>query len=251
MAKKKKHDEEHIDETWLIPYADMLTLLLALFIVLFAASSVDANKFEELAKALNIAFIGGTGVLDQPSPITTHDPSVIERPDEDDESDEEEEDPMSAEQDLLELEELKKKIDQYISDNNLSLSLQTHLTNEGLLITILDNALFSSGSAQVRPDATELAVAISHLLVTDPPRRISIGGHTDNLRINTPQFRSNWDLSVMRAVNFMKILLENDNLEPNRFSSTGYGEYSPVASNETADGRAKNRRVEVLILPHY
>jgi chemotaxis protein MotB len=249
MAKKKKHDEEHIDETWLIPYADMLTLLLALFIVLFAASSVDANKFEELAKALNIAFIGGTGVLDQPSPVTTHDPSVIERPKEDDDS-EEEEDPITTEEDIQELEELKKKIDQYISDNNLSLSLQTALTKEGLLITILDNALFSSGSAQVRPDAQDLAIAISNLLVTDPPRRISIGGHTDNIPINTPQFRSNWDLSVMRAVNFMKILLENDNLEPSRFSSTGYGEYSPVASNETEEGRAMNRRVEVLILPH-
>lgn len=253
MAKKKKHDEQHIDETWLIPYADMLTLLLALFIVLFAASSVDANKFEELAKALNVAFIGGTGVLDQPSPVIPQDPSVIVKPENEDETEDEdveEEYLLTSEEDLLELEELKKKIDQYITDNNLSLSLQTSLTTEGLLITILDNALFSSGSAQVRPDSIELAMEISHLLITDPPRRISIGGHTDNRPINTPQFRSNWDLSVMRAVNFMKILLDNENLEPNRFSSTGYGEYSPVSSNDSSEGRAKNRRVEVLILPH-
>lgn len=253
MAKKKKHEEQHIDETWLIPYADMLTLLLALFIVLFAASSVDANKFEELAKALNVAFIGGTGVLDQPSPVIPQDPSVIVKPENEDETEDEdveEEYLLTAEEDLLELEELKKKIDKYITDNNLSLSLQTSLTTEGLLITILDNALFSSGSAQVRPDSIELAMEISHLLITDPPRRISIGGHTDNRPINTPQFRSNWDLSVMRAVNFMKILLDNENLEPNRFSSTGYGEYSPVSSNDSSEGRAKNRRVEVLILPH-
>lgn len=253
MAKKKKHEEQHIDETWLIPYADMLTLLLALFIVLFAASSVDANKFEELAKALNVAFIGGTGVLDQPSPVIPQDPSVIVKPENEDETEDEdveEEYLLTSEEDLLELEELKKKIDQYITDNNLSLSLQTSLTTEGLLITILDNALFSSGSAQVRPDSIELAMEISHLLITDPPRRISIGGHTDNRPINTPQFRSNWDLSVMRAVNFMKILLDNENLEPNRFSSTGYGEYSPVSSNDSSEGRAKNRRVEVLILPH-
>lgn len=253
MAKKKKHEEQHIDETWLIPYADMLTLLLALFIVLFAASSVDANKFEELAKALNVAFIGGTGVLDQPSPVIPQDPSVIVKPENEDETEDEdveEEYLLTAEEDLLELEELKKKIDKYITDNNLSLSLQTSLTTEGLLITILDNALFSSGSAQVRPDSIELAMEISHLLITDPPRRISIGGHTDNRPINTSQFRSNWDLSVMRAVNFMKILLDNENLEPNRFSSTGYGEYSPVSSNDSSEGRAKNRRVEVLILPH-
>lgn len=250
MAKKKKHDEEHIDESWLIPYADILTLLLALFIVLFAASSVDASKFEELARALNVAFVGGTGVMDQPSPVTPQDPSPIPKP-EDEDATEDEEELITAEEDFLELEELQKKIDQYILDNNLSLSLKTSLTTEGLLITILDDALFSSGSAQVRPDSIELAVEISHLLITDPPRLISIGGHTDNRPINTPQFRSNWDLSVMRAVNFMKILLENESLEPNRFSSTGYGEYSPVASNDSASGRAKNRRVEVLILPHY
>jgi chemotaxis protein MotB len=254
MAKKKKHHEEHIDETWLIPYADMLTLLLALFIVLFAVSSVDAHKFEQLAKSFNLAFTGGEGIMEFPSPTRTPDTdnSVTKPPDDPtpDKDQLEEKIDLARQQDFLELQELKKKIDQYIKENQLSLSLKTELTQDGLLITILDNALFSSGSAEIRPGARKLAAEISKLLVTDPPRHVTIAGHTDNRPISTTQFRSNWDLSAMRAINFMKVLLENNDLEPPRFSSTAYGEYRPVATNSTDEGRAKNRRVEVLILPH-
>lgn len=95
----------------------------------------------------------------------------------------------------------------------------------------------------------KIAKEISDLLVIDPPRNIIISGHTDNVPIHTAKFESNWELSVMRAVNFMKIILENDKLDPRWFSAKGYGEYKPVASNATKEGRAKNRRVEILILP--
>jgi chemotaxis protein MotB len=257
MAKRKKHHEEHIDETWLIPYADMLTLLLALFIVLFAVSSVDAHKFEQMAKSFNIAFTGGEGIMEFPSPTPTPDtdtsvtkPLTDPTPDRDKLAEEAEEIDLARQQDFLELLEIKKKIDQYIEENKLALSLQTDLTQEGILITIMDNALFSPGSAEIKPGSRQLALEISKLLVTDPPRHVTVAGHTDNVPINTPQFRSNWDLSAMRAINFMKVLLENDNLAPNRFSSTAYGEYRPVATNTTSEGRAKNRRVEVLILPY-
>jgi chemotaxis protein MotB len=254
MARKKKHHEEHIDESWLIPYADILTLLLALFIVLFAASSVDALKFERLAESFNLAFTGGEGVMEFPSPTPTPDTNIsVKRPPADPTPDKNqplEEIDLKRKQDFLELQELQKKIDRYIEENNLSLSLQTNLTQEGLLITILDNALFSSGSAAIREDARQLAVEISKLLVTDPPRHVTIAGHTDNRPIRTSQFPSNWELSAMRAINFMKMLLENRDLEPPRFSSTAYGEYQPVAPNTSDEGRAKNRRVEVLILPY-
>lgn len=254
MAKKKHHHEEHVDETWLIPYADMLTLLLALFIVLFAVSSVDAHKFEQLSQSFNLAFTGGEGIMEMPSPAITpnSDTSVITPPDK---STPEKEDiaeylESQRKKDFLELEELKKKIDQYIEENDLSLSLQTELSLDGLMITILNNALFASGSSEIRPEARQLAAEISKLLVTDPPRHVTIAGHTDNRPINTPQFRSNWDLSAMRAINFMKVLLQNPELESERFSSTAYGEFRPVAPNTTDEGRGKNRRVEVLILPY-
>ena len=83
----------------------------------------------------------------------------------------------------------------------------------------------------------------------NPPRHIIISGHTDNVPIHNAQFASNWELSVMRAVNFMKVLLENPNLDPRWFSAKGYGEFKPVAPNNTPEGRMKNRRVEILILP--
>ncbi|WP_025028944.1 flagellar motor protein MotB [Caldalkalibacillus mannanilyticus] len=267
MAKKKHHHEEHVDETWLIPYADLLTLLLALFIVLFASSSVDAKKFEALAYSLNTAFKSGSGVLDYPSPVQSLDPTQTSLPPVGDKS----VDPAEGENDvdskekekenefdetmmlkeLNDLQELKQKIDHYISDKNLALSLKTELTERGLLITILDNALFDSGSAVIKSEARQLAHEISQLLYTDPPRHVEIGGHTDNRPISTSQFRDNWDLSSVRSLNFMKILLQNSKLEPHRFSATGYGEYRPVATNQSAEGRAKNRRVEVLIKPNY
>lgn len=255
--RKKQRSDDHIDESWLIPYADILTLLLALFIVLFAASSVDSAKLDQISRSLNIAFTGGTGIFQFENPVPGNNPVDIPSKDYSDLADGEDEELkelleyFADQNDLLSLIELQRKINTYILDNNLSLSLQTELTREGLLITILDNALFSSGSAKIRPDAQILAQEMSTLLVTDPPRRIEISGHTDHVPVGRASiFKSNWDLSAMRAVNFLEILLQNPDLDPRKFTAAGYGEYSPVASNDTEEGRSKNRRVEVLILPY-
>lgn len=255
MAKRKKHHhEEHVDETWLIPYADMLTLLLALFIILFASSSIDVDKFQRLAESLSQALHGGVGVMEHSTPIPSQHPVVDDRPPNEDEDEPHEdvgEDELTPEElDLIELRELQEKLEQHIAAKNLQYSLQTTLTQDGLLITIMDGALFDPGSAQIKEESLELAYAISNLLVTDPPRHITIGGHTDNVPMNTAQFPSNWHLSSGRALNFMLLLLENEQLDPRRLSASGYGEYRPVASNDTAEGRSKNRRVEVLILPN-
>jgi chemotaxis protein MotB len=91
---------------------------------------------------------------------------------------------------------------------------------------------------------------MSELLVMDPPRNIIVSGHTDNVPINNSEYDSNWHLSVMRAVNFMKILTDNKKLDPKAFSAKGFGEFTPVSSNDTNEGRQENRRVEVLILPN-
>jgi len=249
MAKrrrKKKH-EEHISESWLIPYADILTLLLALFIVLFAISSVDATKFQKLSKSFNDVFTGGTGVLEFTAPI-----DGVAQPSQDDEGaliNKEVGNGKFNEKDHQELSELQERVDQYIEESNLSVVLDTTMTGEGLLVVIRDTVLFDSGSADVRAADRHIAREISDLIVMDPPRSIIVSGHTDNVPISTARYASNWDLSVMRAVNFMKILLENEQLEPEWFSAKGYGEFRPIASNETAEGRAKNRRVEILISP--
>lgn len=249
MKRKKKH-EDHVDESWLIPYADILTLLLALFIVLFAASEVDSKKFEAIAKSFNSAMQGGTGVLEYDSAIETIDETgQIPKMGEAD-SAEEKQKGMTPEQDQQELGELQNTIEGYIKEKGLSPRLQTELTKQGLLLTITEGVLFHPGNAEVVGEARNTAVEISNLIVTDPPRQIVIEGHTDNTPIQTEKYPSNWELSSSRAINFMKILLENRKLDPRKFSATGYGEYQPVDTNDTSAGRAKNRRVEVLILPY-
>jgi chemotaxis protein MotB len=245
--KKKHHHEEHVDESWLIPYADLLTLLLALFIVLFASSSIDVQKFQQIAKSMSSAMSGGTGIMEFPSPLPDEQPQSLNA---EDAKNDENENPEFDQQEKNELKELQEKINRYIDEKSLENQLQTVLTDDGLLITILNDVFFDSGVAQVRLKEQTLAKDIAQLLVSDPPRNVVISGHTDNVPINNSQFDSNWHLSVMRAVNFVKILLENENLDARSFSVKGFGEYQPVDTNETSAGRAKNRRVELLILPN-
>ncbi|WP_210364115.1 flagellar motor protein MotB [Bacillus sp. REN3] len=243
--KKKKHHDEHMDESWLIPYADLLTLLLALFIVLFAMSSVDAVKFQMLSKAFNDVFTGGTGVFEFQSPMPE---GQMESPEEQ-QKDVKRNDKDAAAKDQEELQALQQKVNGYINDKRLTDKLETSLTDEGLLVMIRDNVLFESGRAEVRPQDVKIANEISDLLIMNPPRNIIISGHTDNVPIKTARYDSNWELSVMRAVEFMKIILKNDKLDPRWFSAKGFGEFQPVATNATEEGKARNRRVEILILP--
>lgn len=273
--KKKAKHEEHVDESWLIPYADLLTLLLALFIVLFASSSVDAKKFEAVSDAFNSIFTSGTGVLEQSS-IVVEDDAGSQTQSTDQETDanadttlpEEEATELTAEeqeiqdflneqsardeaiaQDQAELREIQEILNAYIAENGLSDQFATELLDEGLLLTIRDSILFQSGSADVQASYREVAGEVSDLLEFDPPRNVIITGHTDNVPIGNAAFSSNWELSVMRAVNFMKLVIENPELDPRWFSAKGFGEFQPIASNDTEEGRAANRRVEVLILP--
>ena len=241
MAKRKKtNDDDHMNESWLLPYSDLLTLLLALFIVLFSMSSLDAKKFQEFARTFNDIFQGSTGILDYSKPI----PAPVPTPEEKTTKDE-----ILNQKDEKELKQLEAKINQYIKSKNLTNKITLSLTSEGLLLRIRDNVLFDSGKAEIRKEDVQIARELSNLLVMNPPHQIIISGHTDNIPIKTASFQSNWELSAMRAINFMKILLENPKLDPRFFSAKGYGEYQPIADNSTPDGRAKNRRVEVLIKP--
>lgn len=251
MSKRKKHHEEHIDESWLIPYADLLTLLLALFIVLFASSSIDAKKFSEIATAFNEAFKGSTSLFEQPSQVPPPEPKSSKLPEpapqktpEQEQKDKEQQ--QKDQKETEEMEKLKRSFEQYINENNLNEQIQTELLADGLKVTIRDVAFFKSGSADVLPESKKIAAAMSTVLA-QASREVVVSGHTDNLPINKNGFDSNWDLSAKRAINFMKILLENNKLDPAKFSAVGYGEYRPVDKNDTQEGRAKNRRVELMI----
>ncbi|WP_445489882.1 flagellar motor protein MotB [Niallia sp. 03133] len=255
--KKKEHHDEHMDESWLVPYSDLLTLLLALFIVLYAMSSVDAKKFAALANVFNKEFQSGTGIFEYPSPA----PSPVEQNVDIDNLNKKQEKTVSSsiteeelrniqkQQEQNELKNIQEKVNSYINEKKLTDKLETSLTDEGLLVSIRDNVLFASGSAEIRNHDKNVVAEISKLLVMDPPRSIIISGHTDNVPIHNSKYESNWELSVSRAINFMKLLLKNDQLDPSAFSAKGYGEFKPIASNKTEKGREKNRRVEILIQP--
>lgn len=249
MSRRKKHHaahhDEHMDESWLVPYADILTLLLALFIVLFASADSNKAKFTQMAQSLSAAFSGSPSVFDNNRSIS---PEVdASKPDQ---SSEETIKEQAQLRETVELLKVKQSLDLYIQNNDLNGALTTVLTDDGLMIRIKDTTLFPSGSAQLRAESQRFAVDIAKMLAP-LSQKVVVSGHTDNIPINTYEFPSNWELSSRRAVNFMKALLNQEKLKPERFSAVGYGEYRPIESNTTGEGQSKNRRVEVLIMRNF
>lgn len=241
MAKKKrgKKHEEEASEAWLLPYSDLMTLLLALFIALFAISQTDQTKLQALAQAFTAAFnMGGPSMFEGFGTSTSMQREVMS--DEDAGND-------AYIKENQNLENLKEQLDNYIEQNNLQEELSTQMEEEGLMIRIKEKALFPSGSAELVEESQRIGPIVAGLLAA-VPERVLISGHTDTDPINTAEFPSNWELSSVRAMTFMKYLLSiNANLNPARFSAIGYGEYRPIAPNDTPENKQKNRRVEILI----
>jgi len=241
MARKKRGPKKEVEagEAWLLPYSDLMTLLLALFISLFAMSQTDQKKMADMAQAFSAAFnMGGPSFFDKMGPNPGR---RAEMPSDEDAGN------SAYIQENQALEQVKKQMDQYIDQNELSEQLSTEMTDDGLLIRIKEKALFPSGSAELAGQAQSIGPVVAGLLATIP-ERVIISGHTDNIPINSAQYPSNWELSSQRALNFMKYLLSiNAKLAPQRFSAIGYSEYRPIADNKTEEGRTKNRRVEILI----
>lgn len=247
MRRKKERKEHKMDDSWLLPYADLLTLLLALFIVLFSMSEIDAQKYSQLAQFFKSEFSDGQGILDDGD-------SSVELPDGEDEdpkANEENELQDKRTEELEQLQGLQASINNYISESELSETLETLLTDEGLLITILNDISFDSGSAVVKEEGQKIAKEVSELILTDPPHEVVVSGHADDRPMHNEYFSSNWELSVKRATNFMTLILKSEKLDPTRFSAKGFGEHRPIVPNTSEANREKNRRVEVLILPNY
>jgi len=157
-------------------------------------------------------------------------------------------DSQAALRETVQLLQVKEAVDRYIKAAGLGGDLETQLTEDGLRIRIRDSALFRSGQADLLPESRVLAGNVAKLLA-GLNQQIIVAGHTDNVPINTAQFPSNWELSGMRAVNFMRFMFTQEaTLKPANFSAVGYSEYRPVGPNTTNEGRAKNRRVEIWIL---
>ncbi|MCL1817102.1 MAG: OmpA family protein [Clostridiales bacterium] len=258
MSKKKGgHGAGHVDESWLIPYADVLTLLLALFIVLFCSSSLDLEKYENIMKAFASEFntpqnvidagIGGGDFL----PDDMENLLTLDHQEQNDPAQEEVEVEPDRFGEDTQIGRLNISLSDYIDDNGLGEEMQVKIVGDSLLITLTSDIWFSSGSATISASQRETAIKMSEMIATnqsmEEPLHIVITGHTDNVPMHTAQFPSNWYLSAIRAINFMEVMLDDPRMDPRMFSARGYGEYEPIDDNNTIDGKKRNRRVEVLI----
>lgn len=259
MAKKKHGEphEEHADESWLIPYADLLTLLLALFIVLFATSTASTEKLQAMAAAFSSIVYGDGGansaLIDTGAQGTEGDQIAIIPMQQSTPAPSDTEGDEGGDGGKAQIEQLESNFKTYVAENNLSDQMQVEGKDDGLLITLTSDVWFPSGSADIGPQQTIFANEVGAMIAESQAGGQTLGvvvsGHTDNEPIHTAQYNSNWELSVARAVNFMKILISTTSLNPSNFSARGLGEYEPIDTNDTPEGRQHNRRVEVFVKP--
>jgi chemotaxis protein MotB len=244
MSKKRKHahQEEEAGEAWLLPYSDLMTLLLAVFIVLFAVSKIDANKAQEISeqfsktmmdKSYNEAAASGGGSGAQTGgPLNIETKSELES--------------FFGEYELKKLEALKNEIDTKLHEDGMDQSVSTMIDMRGLVIRLNNAVLFDSGSAEINKHEDTLIQVASVLNTAD--NYIRIEGHTDNVPISRSSYSSNWELSTARAVSVVMFFVDKCNLPPDKLIAVGYGEYKPVDDNSTVEGRSKNRRIDIIVL---
>lgn len=238
MAKDKCPECKQGAPEWMNTYGDMVTLLMCFFVLLFAFSSIDAQKFE----AVMISFQGSAGVLEGGKSLSEA-PMIFDAMPESQTSSE-----QVVEQNKLEA--LKEKVNEYISENQMQAEVDVQLENYGLIIRFKDNVLFDSGSAVIKTESYDILTFLGNLLNSEEfvNEQIRVEGHTDNVPIRTAIYPTNWELSANRATNVVKFFIENGQMVPVRLSASGYGEYHPIATNDSSEGRAANRRVDIVVV---
>ena len=248
------------DERWLLTYADMITLLMALFIVMFAISNVNTSKFEALSQSLKEAFSGnvlpgGEAVLQTGGSTEGRETPKVQPPvpaiqpliqQEFDKQQKKRGDAQGNEEEQFQ--KVKRDLDEYAEQNGLKNKLETEITRRGLVIRLLtDGVLFDSGEAKIKPRAVPVIKKIAGLLQVDKEHPINVEGHTDNVPIRSSQYPTNWELSTARASSVVRLLIA-DSAPADRLGAVGYAQLHPIASNADARGRARNRRVEIVLL---
>lgn len=259
--RRSHHEEEHEnEERWLLSYADMITLLMVLFVVLFAISSVNTAKLDALSASLSeeisgkivtggpsIRETGGADSTKPAAPTAAIPPiqPVVET-----------ESAMrgqpgghaaGANREEENFRKLKQEIDAYASEHSLQASLQTRVARRGLVIRLLtDRVLFASGAAQLEPASRGLLSALARLLRAEVRHPIIVEGHTDKRAVNTAQFPTNWELSTTRATQVVRYFIDQ-RVPARRLQAAGVAAQRPLASNASESGRSRNRRVEIVL----
>jgi chemotaxis protein MotB len=255
------------EERWLLTYADMLTLMFALFMVLYSISSVNISKYESLQQSLKAAFSGsilsgGKAIMQSGSestkahtPATAEVPSIVPLtpniPKPTDTSAQQITKAMlaasAAQREQESFKKLQKELNSYAQAHGFATEVQAVIDRQGLVVHVLtDKLLFASGSATLRLAGLPLLAEIGHLLNIDQKHPITVEGNTDNQPIQSSQFPSNWELSTDRATTVVRYLIAHS-IQDQRLSAAGYADLHPLASNATATGRARNRRVDIVL----
>jgi chemotaxis protein MotB len=228
---RKRGSEEKLETAgmmrWLLTYADMITLLLALFIILFSISTINKVKFQALVHDMGGGFDNDWAVNQPPNGGSNGN---------------------QARNASSNIPAIQKQLQQYVDSNKLEKQVQTRLDHRGLVITLLsDKSYYDSGSAELRPQ-TKMIIDKVNTFLKKNTYMVRVEGSTDDVPINTGIYPSNWELSTARATNVVRYLVEKDGLNPLRVSAAGYGEFRPRKPNVNDENRAANRRVDIVIL---
>jgi chemotaxis protein MotB len=234
-------------DRWLVSYADFITLLFGFFVVLYAFAKADQKKQVEVAQSIDVAF-RSLGIF----------PGAVRRPSTAGAAGAEKadipmniimgEDVMAPAQVKSDLERIRRELTQTLSNQVATHTVSIQMGRDGLVISLREAGFFDSGSASPKPAtiATLRQIAAS---LSRTPYDMRIEGHTDNIPIHNAQFDSNWELSTARASSITRLFLNEKLIGPERLSAAGFAEFHPVASNDSADGRAENRRVDLVVMP--
>ena len=257
MAKKRQEDPPKGLAPWLATFGDLMNLLLCFFVLLFSMSTIDAEKFEQLAASLassmsilpNGASAIGDGVmvsngvsqLNELAEFVSNMGYEAEEQEQDDAIVE-----VKKEQ-LAELEQIAEHVEALAEKNNIGEQVDVDFNGQYVSITLNGALLFDSGSAEVKEEAKKVLDKVALILTKYREHTIEIEGHTDNVPIHTAKFSDNNELSSFRALSVFNYLLEISELDPATLKHSGRGEYVPVADNSNAEGRMRNRRVEIKI----
>jgi chemotaxis protein MotB len=258
MSRRKRARPHANHERWLVSYADFITLLFAFFVVLYASAQVDQRKVGKLAMAIQVAFqeLGVFPASTTQIPLNASEPMpfatvqaienarhttelgrVSPSPNE----------PLGAHSEEADLSTLQTELQQALQHEISVKAVALHRETEGLVISLREFGFFDSGSATLKTTALPALDRIASILSVRTCR-LRIEGHTDNVPIHTAQMASNWELSTARSTELVRLLITRNGIVPGRLSAAGYAEYHPIAGNQTAEGRAQNRRVDLVIL---
>jgi chemotaxis protein MotB len=232
MRTRRKPEEHPQHERWLVSYADFMTLLFALFVVLFASSNHDKQALEQVSQAVKNGF-SELGTFSASQTTKTGATTLAQ--------------PIPKTSAGIDVTELQRKLNKALGKEIERQEVVLKMTPEGFVISLHELGFFDSGQARLMPGASDKIKRIAEVLM-QYGLDMRVEGHSDNVPIHTTEFASNWELSTARATSVAMMLMKDARFDPKRMSIAGYGEFHPTATNDTAEGRKANRRVDIVVV---